>query len=794
MKRFEAWVFGWLHRPAPSGFVRRTAFWLFLLYLACLLASLFPVSGFTGSAFSGSTFSGAGHHTAILLSYLCLLALLPLCVFLFVQWLFGSFLWRVRNRLLVTYLLMGLAPVVLFATLTLISLYVFSGQFAIFAANAESRADLARLADESRTMAVHLADNLGRGGPLAPIPRREWKSVQGLRAPAPVRMVAFVDGKLVGESLSTQNTGQSIAQNTEQDTEQATGQDAGQSREQNQEQTSAQPADEQPRESRASSITEIPAWVQDGHFHGIIFDHGSLFLRAIESESVGTHRVTVVSSMPMDEACAERIAAGLGRVILSPSLDAISLATNTSQRSGSSVTLTLHDGHEHDAILNSSQLVEGGVLPVKKHFYDIPVSFVGPLAMRDWQSGRLNTGYLAVVSRPSLLYARLFDYQQNLNPSLAAGALIRDTLIALAMAFGLLELIAFYGAIRLNRTITRSIRDLYAATLAIDCGDLAHRIPIKRRDQLAALSQSFNHMAASLARLIDEQREKERLLSELSIAHEVQVNLFPADALKLPTLEVHGVCLPARSVSGDYYDYLELGQDCLGLAVGDISGKGISAALLMATLHSAVRAYRYSAQRVVDRAEVPEAKSADAQAGSQADFQPDARADFQPQFQEECGDIFAAPAHILTLLNQHLYASTPPEKYATLFLAHIDAQRGELLYTNGGQNPPLLLRSTGQVKRLDCGGTVVGLFEKVSYEQETLAFASGDLLIVYSDGVTEPENEFGEFGEARLLELVRRHAQEPLASISAHVMEALRCWIGEAEQPDDITLVLVRKE
>lgn len=744
MKRFEAWVFGWLHRPAPSGFVRRTAFWLFLLYLACLLVSFFLVhvlgwATYTGSAFSGPTSSGAANHTVIFLRDLCLLALLPLCLFLFIEWLFGTFLWKVRNRLLVTYLLMGLAPVVLFATLMLISLYVFSGQFAIFAANAESRADLARLADQSRLLAVHLADDLDREGQLAPISWQAWKGIQGLRAPAPVQMVAFVDGKLAGEFSSTQNSAQDTAG------------------------------------SRAGAIHEIPVWVHGGDFRGIIFDHGALFLRAIESASVGTHRLTVVSSMPMNEACAERIAAGLGRVILSPSLDAISLDANVSQRNGSSVRLDVAQGHEHGAIpASSSAVVEGGILPVKKHFYDIPVSFVGPLAMRDWQSGHLNTAYLVVVSRPSLLYARLFDYQQNLNPSLATGALIRDTLIALAAAFGLLELIAFYGAVRLNRTITRSIQDLYAATLAMDYGDFEHRIPIKRRDQLAALSQSFNHMAASLARLIEEQREKERLLSELTIAHEVQINLFPAESLKLPTLQVHGVCLPARSVSGDYYDYLELGQDCLGLAVGDISGKGISAALLMATLHSAVRAYRYSSQRGTDPAEAPESKSAKAQ--------------------EECGDIFAAPAHILTLLNQHLYASTQPEKYATLFLAHIDAQGGELLYANGGHNPPLLLRRTGQVERLDCGGTVVGLLEAVSYEQETLAFASGDLLIVYSDGVTEPENEFGEFGEARLLELVRRHAQEPLESISAHVMEALRCWIGEAEQPDDITLVLVRKE
>ena len=137
----------------------------------------------------------------------------------------------------------------------------------------------------------------------------------------------------------------------------------------------------------------------------------------------------------------------------------------------------------------------------------------------------------------------------------------RTLLIGIAIVFGLLELFAFFLAVRLNRTITRSIRDLYHATEAIDHGDFAHRIRVTRNDQLAALSRSFNSMTASLGRLLAEQREKERLQGELRHRPGGQANLFPRGNVNLPMLELHGACYPARTVSGDYYDFLVFG-DC----------------------------------------------------------------------------------------------------------------------------------------------------------------------------------------------------------------------------------------
>ncbi|HTF64002.1 MAG TPA: PP2C family protein-serine/threonine phosphatase, partial [Edaphobacter sp.] len=204
----------------------------------------------------------------------------------------------------------------------------------------------------------------------------------------------------------------------------------------------------------------------------------------------------------------------------------------------------------------------------------------------------------------------------------------------------------------------------------------------------------------------------------------------------------------------------------LCLATGDIIGKGISAALLMASLHSAVRAYRFAGEDSFGR-------------GTDRFFQ---------------GMVtFSSPGKVLSLLNRHLYRSTQPEKYATLFLAHYNTNTRKLTYSNGGQLPPFVLCANGSVRRLDRGGSVVGLLDDLVYDEGTVTLDPGDILIAYSDGVTEPENEFGEFGEERLIEMVERHRHLPLAAISQQVLQALRAWIGEQEQPDDITLVLARQ-
>jgi sigma-B regulation protein RsbU (phosphoserine phosphatase) len=711
LRNFETSVFRRVRRDPPAGKIHRMAFWLFLAYLLFLVLQLIPGSG-------GRFFRAVDDIT--------LLVLIGFCIPLFWRWLMRRVLWKVRNRLIVTYLLMGLAPVVLFVALALILLYLFSGQFAIFAANSVIEMEKAHIVSENRSFAIHAAHVLSANPKARSLDLPDLEDIAPGHPHTGVAFAAFENGRALPLT---------------------------------------------PADFRSTAIQQPPSWVHDS-FNGVVADGGALYLRAVDTQTIGNAAVTTITSLPLRQNNVDQIARGLGAVTITSGLG-VGDDDSSRPKSRTRVTFRAPSSKDHGVHIQVNDkpgyLVEGGKLEPKQHFYDLSVIFGAPLQTVDWQTGDSIPTYIQVSSRPSLLYQRLFI------TSLSTGAFVRDLLIGMAIFFGLLELIAFLLAVRLNRTITKSIRDLYHATEAIDHGEFNHRIRVTRNDQLAALSRSFNTMTASLARLLVEQREKERLQNELSIAQEVQANLFPQSNISLPMLELHGACYPARTVSGDYYDFLVFGEGGLGIALGDISGKGISAALLMATLHSAVRAYRFAGE------ERALAGNIAGNGGGISVVEP------------ESGELFEEPGKILALLNRHLYRSTQPEKYATLFLAHYDGATSRLIYSTGGQLPPLLLRADNTVTRLDCGGTVVGLMDNMSYEQGIERLNSGDILIAYSDGVTEPENEFGEFGEDRLLEVVRRHRHLPLDAISEQVMQSLRSWIGGQEQPDDITLVLARQ-
>jgi sigma-B regulation protein RsbU (phosphoserine phosphatase) len=422
--------------------------------------------------------------------------------------------------------------------------------------------------------------------------------------------------------------------------------------------------------------------------------------------------------------------------------------------------------------------VSGGTVPLAVNVLDRRFDFPGFVQLLDWQTGEKELLGTMVRTRLSALYPLLFSTSSKF------ASLIKTALFGSALFFALIELVALIIGVRLTRTITRSVANLYEATELVNRGEFSHRIEVKERDQLAALEASFNSMTTSLEKLLAEQKEKQRLESELAIAQEVQGQLFPRVDQQMASLEVHGICRPARTVSGDYYDFLRLGTERMGIAVGDISGKGISAALLMATVHSAVRVYEFGG--LPERA-APATAAIAALAGS------------WPKgglTVEVANGGNGSPAHspreVLWLLNRHLFQSTPPEKYATMFLGIFDGTSRRLTYSNAGHLPPMILGPGGQVRRLDAGGTVIGLLDNISYEEKSVELNSQDLFVAYSDGVTEPENEFGEFGEGRLLEILQANQHLPLPRLSEMVTAAVLDWMSGAEQPDDVTLVLAR--
>ncbi|MHB8302454.1 MAG: PP2C family protein-serine/threonine phosphatase [Acidobacteriaceae bacterium] len=717
IRAFEERTSALLHRKPPQGSWGRVAFWS--LFAAVLLFVLQPVPGL-------------GPHIRSWPWLALLLWMLASLSSLF-RWMRWRLLWRLRNRLFVTYLLIGVTPIVLFGVLAAVAAYVLLGQFANFAATSEIRIQLVQLAANNTSLALHVQQVFlarGRDGKQNPAQKNALHALPASAdlIPHEVRVILAMPGLRVGVYVDGHLQQLPL-----------------------------------PQEHALTNVKTPPAWVK-GNFRGLVLERERVYFRAVTREQAGPHTITVITSLPLNADFLGLVVSGLGRISLLPK---VQIASST-----------LEYGHVGDNTEHSSSpvtkpsssdlgAVSGGTLPKANGLLDIPITFPTTLETTNWSTGKPVAMVALVTSRPSLLYRRLF------RESLRIGGGIRTVIILAAALFACLELLAIFLASRLSRTITRSVSDLYHATREVDQGRLDYRIPVSRQDQLAALSRSFNSMSESLLKLLQEQKEKERLQSELMIAQEVQSNLFPACDVRVGELELHGVCRPARTVSGDYYDFLVLGGGGVCLAMGDISGKGISAALLMAGLHSAVRAYRFASEEMLCGVAAGPMQDAAGHALS--------------------AEVFRSPGNLLRLLNQHLYRSTQPEKYATLFLAYYDAAGNVLRYSNGGQLPPLLLRADGSVVRLDKGGTVIGLLDNMQYEEGSLRMQAGDILIAYSDGVTEPENEFGDFGETRMVELVHRSRHLPLQEISQRVLQALEDWIGAEEQPDDITIVLARQ-
>ena len=393
-------------------------------------------------------------------------------------------------------------------------------------------------------------------------------------------------------------------------------------------------------------------------------------------------------------------------------------------------------------------------LHAPRSWWDITVRWGALFPLRAWDSAKPTQVLIRVASRPSLIIQKLFS---TLGPLTGA---LRFVLYIIGGLLLLVEVASLIFGMNLTRTMTRSVEDLYEGTLKVNSGDFSNRIPIRSNDQLSELAASFNRMTANVEKLIIESKEKERLESELEIAREVQSQLFPKSAPQMKRLELTGACRPARMVSGDYYDFIQMGPNWTVLAIGDISGKGISAALLMASIQSSLRA------QLSANARGPES--------------PDNGKDF-------------STSELTGLLNTQLYESTSAEKFATFFCAIYEEEAGHLHYTNAGHLPPILIRK-GRAELLEVNGMVLGAFPNQPYGRGRVELQPGDLLAAYTDGITEPENEYGEeFGERRLTELLIRNARRPLEELVTVVTEAASAWGSAAEQQDDMTLLLLRR-
>lgn len=271
-----------------------------------------------------------------------------------------------------------------------------------------------------------------------------------------------------------------------------------------------------------------------------------------------------------------------------------------------------------------------------------------------------------------------------------------------------------------------------------------------QQDELEFLSTLGNAAMISLenARLFEETIEKQRLEEELSIAKDIQQKLLPSEPLSVPGFEFAGFNTPSRQVGGDYYDLVKIDNKRIAVAIGDVSGKGVGASLLMANLQASLHA--------LIRAEL------------------------------ELSDI-------VYRINNIIYANTSMDKFITFFLGMVDIEERTLTYVNAGHNPPYIRRDGRELIKLEAGGLILGMMPNMPYQQDTLTLQSGDLLVLFTDGVSEAMDEDDEeFEEWRVEEFICNFKKTSALELVKDLSETVQQFCGSAPQSDDITIVAVQ--
>lgn len=317
------------------------------------------------------------------------------------------------------------------------------------------------------------------------------------------------------------------------------------------------------------------------------------------------------------------------------------------------------------------------------------------------------------------------------------------------LGLGLLAiLVALVGIVPISSRMTRNLSVLHSGVKQIAQGNLSVRLPVRSKDEIGSLSAAFNQMVQDLGAHHKLIAERERLRGELELCRQIQTEMLPKQPLRLGFAEIKGVSIPAREVGGDFFNYFLLPQGEVAVLVGDVSGKGVGAALLMANVQATLRA-RLSLER----------------------------------------DL----AGLADAIDHEIDESTPKAVYLTLFMGILDASHRVLRYVNAGHNPQFVLHAAGGLDRLPSTGLPIAMFAGHGYREGSVTLGEGDILFFYTDGITEVENEKGEmFGSDRLEALLIKHHEEGVDALLARLEQEVLDFRGDAELFDDATMMVLR--
>jgi serine phosphatase RsbU (regulator of sigma subunit) len=325
------------------------------------------------------------------------------------------------------------------------------------------------------------------------------------------------------------------------------------------------------------------------------------------------------------------------------------------------------------------------------------------------------------------------------------------TTAARTAGLGLLFIVVtLIGVVPLSTGLTRSLSRLNEGVRRIAAGDYATRVPVKRQDEIGKLARAFNQMAEDVEKHERAALEQERFKRELELGRQIQNDMLPQAPLQVGRTELHGVSVAAGEVGGDFFNYFETGAGQVALLIGDVSGKGVGAALLMANIQASLRARLTLGQNLTALAEG---------------------------------------------IDRQIQADTPEPVYATLFVAILDPATRVLRYVNAGHNPPYLLHgddSNARIERLESSGLPVGLLAGRGYAEREVQLARGDVVFCYTDGCVEAENETGVVFGAEALERALVEADRSSAdALLRRMEETLRTFRGAREPSDDATMMVV---
>jgi len=387
--------------------------------------------------------------------------------------------------------------------------------------------------------------------------------------------------------------------------------------------------------------------------------------------------------------------------------------------------------------------------------------WVAFLDFSDWATGTTESASVAILINVWEIYNRISVVSQASVGTINFGQLLLLVLAVIGTLFLIIQLVALVIGFVLARQITGAVHDLFTGTQHVRAGDFGHQIPVRARDQLGELAESFNLMTGEVTTLLGEMAEKGRMEQEMFAAREIQQRLLPAGPLRVAGLAMSAFCEPAREVAGDYYDFLPITDTMTGVLIADVAGKGLAAGLYMAQLKVIV---------------------------------------------QSLARLHHEPKEFLCAVNKVVSANLDDKSFITMTYGVIDVERREMTFARAGHCPLIHVPADQppgrrKARLLVPDGLVVGLqiddgtmFDGLLQEQ-TISLAPGDLVVWFTDGISETMNEaFDCFGEERLAQVVEQYAHLPFDQLRSYILAELRAFASGADQHDDMTMILMKME